>query len=596
MKYDLVLLHAPSVYDFRKNSILAGPISDVVPSSPVFEMYPIGLTSIADYLERYGLRVKIINIANRMLLDENFNVEKKLSKIKTWAFGIDLHWLPHAHGSIELAKIVKKWHPDIPMIFGGLSASYYHKDLMEYPFIDFVVRGDSTEKLMLMLMNEIEAKTGHYEGIPNLTWRSGNIIKVNPLSYVPSHLDEFDVPGYRYTIRSVFKYKNFLDPLPYKDWLQYPNTAILTARGCTQKCLICGGSKEAYSQNCGRTGLALRSPAKLIEDIVFISRFSRAPIFILHDIRQGGKEYVNEFFDRLKKLPLKNELVFELFQYADEEFFQKINESVPKYSLELTLETHDENIRRHNGKFHCTNSKVIETLQYALKHGCSKIDLFFMTGIPDQTKQSALENIDFIEDIHNACGQDRRLAYFVAPLAPFLDPASAAFENPEKFGYKKLCHTLEDHRKAITQPSWKHMLSYETTSMSRDDIVDATYESAKKLNDFKLKYRLIDDKAHRDIQSKIERSQAYIARIDELLAVAPVLRIDDLAKLKSEFDALNEYSICGKNELKWEVQKHYANFFSLATVGLELLFEEYVMKVKKQLYPQARKQVKLEDA
>ncbi|WP_236719659.1 hypothetical protein [Neobacillus mesonae] len=76
MRYDLVLLHAPSVYDFRENSLLAGPISDVVPSSPVFEMYPIGLTSIADYLERYGLRVKIINIANRMLMNPHFDVEK----------------------------------------------------------------------------------------------------------------------------------------------------------------------------------------------------------------------------------------------------------------------------------------------------------------------------------------------------------------------------------------------------------------------------------------------------------------------------------------------------------------------------------------
>ncbi|MEH7333268.1 hypothetical protein V7161_11565 [Neobacillus drentensis] len=83
MKYDLVLLHAPSVFDFRKNPLLAGPISDVVPSSPVFEMYPIGLTSIADYLERYGLRVKIINIANRMLINETFDVEKKLRKIQT---------------------------------------------------------------------------------------------------------------------------------------------------------------------------------------------------------------------------------------------------------------------------------------------------------------------------------------------------------------------------------------------------------------------------------------------------------------------------------------------------------------------------------
>jgi B12-binding domain/radical SAM domain protein len=594
MKYDLVLLHAPSVYDFRKNSILAGPISDVVPSSPVFEMYPIGLTSIADYLERYGLKVKIINIANRMLLDEHFDVEKKLRSIQTKAFGIDLHWLPHAHGSIELAKVVKKLHPTIPVIFGGLSATYYHKELMDYPFIDFVVRGDSTEKLMLMLMNEIDAKTDNYESIPNLTWKSGNVVKVNPLTYVPTNLDEFDVPGYRYTIRSVFKYKNFLDPLPYKGWLEYPNTAILTARGCTQKCLICGGSKEAYGQNCGRQSLALRSPAKLVEDIVFIQRFSRAPIFILHDIRQGGNAFVEEFFQLLSKIELKNELVFELFQYANEAFFKKIHDVVPKYSLELTLETHDEKIRRHNGKFNCTNPKVIETLQFALKHGCSKIDLFFMIGIPDQTKQSALDNITFCEEIHNKCNQNSRLAYFVAPLAPFLDPASAAFENPEKFGYIKHCHTLEDHRKAITQPSWKHMLSYETKEMTRDDIVDATYESAMLLNDFKLKYHIIDEKAHKDIQSKIERSQDYIKRIDELLANSPEIGQKDLAKLKAEFDALNEYSICGKNELKWEVQKNYANFLSLATVGIEQLVEEYKIKLNHQLYPTARKQVNLD--
>lgn len=87
MRYDLVLLHAPSVYDFRKNSLLAGPISDVVPSSPVFEMYPIGLTSIGDYLERYGLKVKIINIANRMLMDQSFDLpkdeyNKELVKVK----------------------------------------------------------------------------------------------------------------------------------------------------------------------------------------------------------------------------------------------------------------------------------------------------------------------------------------------------------------------------------------------------------------------------------------------------------------------------------------------------------------------------------
>lgn len=594
MKYDLVLLHAPSVYDFRKNSLLAGPISDVVPSSPVFEMYPIGLTSIADYLERFGLRVKIINIANRMLMNQSFDVEKKLKKINTRAFGIDLHWLPHAHGSIELAKLVKSLHPDTPIIFGGLSATYYHQELIQYPFVDFVMRGDSTEKLMLLLMNKFEFGNTNYSDIPNLTWKKGTEPHYNPLTYVPKDLDEFDVPGYRYTIRSVFKYRNFLDPLPYNGWLQYPNTALLTARGCTQNCLICGGSREAYGQNCNRKSLALRSPRKLVEDIQFIQRFSRAPIFILHDIRQGGREYMNEFFGLLKKLKPKNEIVFELFQYADEEFFKKINDSVPKYSIEITLETHDERLRKFNGKFSCTNEKVIETLNSALKHGCKKIDLFFMVGIPGQTYESALQNIEFCEKIHQSCQLDPRIFYFVAPLAPFLDPASPAFEHPELYGYKKFCHTLEDHRKAITQPSWKHMLSYETNEMTRDDIVNATYEAAKLLNHFKLKYQLIDQSGFEDIERKIVKSQAYIEKIDSLLALPEEEKELEFVKLNKEIEELNRYSICGKNELKWEVQKNYANFFSLALVGLEQLYEEYSIKIRTQLSPKRREQVKVD--
>lgn len=581
MKYDLVFLHAPSVYDFRKKPLLFGPISDVVPSSAVFEMYPIGLTSIAEYLERFGMRVKIINIANRMLMDENFDVEKKLRKIQTKAFGIDLHWLPHAHGSIELAKIVKRLHPDIPIIFGGLSSTYYHKDLIQYPEIDFVMRGDTTEEPMLQWLNQIKSGRNQFQRVPNLTWKDKNGTPVyNPLTYVPYNLDEFQNPGYRYAIKSVFKYKNFLDPLPYNGWLQYPNTAILTAKGCTQKCLICGGSNKAYKENCSRKRLATRSPKKLVEDILFIQRFSRAPIFILHDLRQAGKVYVKEFFDLLSKEKIKNELVIELFQYADEEYFKLIERSVPKYSLEFTLETFDEKIRRENGKFTCTNAKVIEMLQYALKHSCAKVDIFFMSGIPRQTYDSVLKNIDFIEKIHLACNQDKRIAYFISPLAPFLDPASAAFEEPEKFGYKKFCHTLEDHRKQITQPSWKYMLSYETDCMTRDEIVDSTYEAAKKLNDFKLKYNLIDQATYQSVNEKIDKSIMFIKKVDQIMEL-PEEKIEQaLFELEKELKNVNEYSICGKNELKWEVKKNYASLFSLAKLGLQLLIEDKKIAIK----------------
>ena len=146
MSTDLILLHAPSVYDFRNKTILYGPVSDLIPPSPVFEMYPIGLTSIAEYLERAGYRVRIVNLAVRMLRDKKFDAEAFIKRLKAPIFGIDLHWMLHCHGAIEVAKIVKKWHPESKVIFGGFSSSYFYKELLQYPEVDYVLRGDSTEE------------------------------------------------------------------------------------------------------------------------------------------------------------------------------------------------------------------------------------------------------------------------------------------------------------------------------------------------------------------------------------------------------------------------------------------------------------------
>ena len=121
---DLILLHPPSIYDFRQKTILYGPISDLIPPSPIFEMYPIGFTSIAEYLERAGYRVRIINLAVRMLSSPKIDAEKLIKSLSSPVFGIDLHWLLHAHGAIEIARIVKRHHPGARLVLGGLSASY----------------------------------------------------------------------------------------------------------------------------------------------------------------------------------------------------------------------------------------------------------------------------------------------------------------------------------------------------------------------------------------------------------------------------------------------------------------------------------------
>ena len=123
---DVILIHPPSVYDFRERTIFYGPISDVIPSSPVFEMYPIGFLTLAAFLRRHGYRVEVVNLALLMMRSRRFRPEKLLRRLKPKLFGIDLHWLPHAHGSIEVARLLKRLHPQIPIVFGGISRQLAH--------------------------------------------------------------------------------------------------------------------------------------------------------------------------------------------------------------------------------------------------------------------------------------------------------------------------------------------------------------------------------------------------------------------------------------------------------------------------------------
>lgn len=567
MEFDLVLLHPPSLYDFRKAQQFRGPISDVIPSSSVFDMYPIGFTSIAGYLERCGYRVKIVNLAARMLMSRRFDVERKIAGLRAPVFGISLHWLPHAQGALEIAKVVKRLHPESRVMVGGLSASYFHRELMEQEWVDFVVRGDTTERAVLALMEELRRGGADFESVPNLTWKqaSGEAV-VNAMGPLPETLDEVDIPDYRYAVRSVFRYRNLLDVIPYHGWLRYPLTALLTVRGCTQECAVCGGSRSAYGLHCERTRPTMRSPEKLVEDLAFIQRFSRTPVFVIGDIRQGGAEYAKEFLERVGALGPKNELVFELFWKADEEFFAEIERHVPRYSLEITLESGDEELRRLNGKFACTNEEFLRTVKAALGHGCRKLDLFFMVGLPHQTRESALGNVDFCEEIRRECDGDGRIFYFVAPLAPFLDPGSRAFEDPEAFGYRRLATTLKEHLRLMEARSWEFLLNYETDAMSREEMVKATYASLARLNDFKLRHGLLDGEMHRRIAREIDEALEWLSRVRQAVRQDRELHGD---AAESRQSAARTHA-----ELRWRVKSRYAGLVSVAGMGWRFAGEE----------------------
>jgi B12-binding domain/radical SAM domain protein len=553
---DLVLLHPPSFYDFRKKPILWGPIADVIPSTPIFEMYPIGFVTLSQFLEKNGYKVRIINVGLKMLMDKNYDAEKEIKKINPKAFGIDLHWLPHAQGGLKLAEIIKKYHPETPVIFGGLSASYYHKELIEYPEVDFVVRGDSTEEPLLRVMKALDNHRD-FSDIPNLTYRDENAeIKVNPLTWVPEDLNQVFV-DYSRISESLRRDKDSLGYLPFKGWESYPISTVLTCRGCTYNCPSCGGSSRSYHNICKRKKPAYRDPELVIKDIKSARFFVKGPIFVVGDIRQPGEEYAYSLLSLIKKERIENHLVFEFFEIPSPDFIKRLGAHVKNFNIQLSPEDQNKDVRRFfRSQF--DNNRLEEAINGASDSECKKLDLFFMIGLSGQTPEAVLDTIKYCDHLLNEFNQRRFLFPYISPLAPFIDPGSAVFENPTDFGYEIFFRSLEEHRKALALPSWKYMLNYQTQWMDRNQIVEISYKAALELNRIKFKHGIISSQEFRKMEKRAEQSLRISHAIDKIMEKGLIERSEENLKgvANPESIELNTFqveypTVCEKKELKW---------------------------------------------
>ena len=543
---ELILLHPPSIFNFRERPVFSGPVSDVIPSSVNFEIYPIGFITLASHLEHHGIRTRIVNLALKMMEDQRFDPARFIERLDCNAFGIDLHWLPHVDGALSLAALAKERHPHIPIIFGGLSATYYREEIMaDYPAVDFIVCGDSTEEPLRLLMEAIRSGSG-FDTVPNLVWRREDGLVVD--NGITSRAEDLDGLRFDYLplLRRAIGYRDPFGLIPFKGWLSYPVSAVFTCRGCAHNCGSCGGSISGFRSVCYRQGPIYRSPELVADDVLRMADLTAAPIFVIGDLLQAGREYGDRFLHAMGRRRVRNEIAIEFFNPPPTDFLHRLGEVIENYNVEISPESHDVKIRRTFGK--CYDNQALEALIEALvSNGCRRVDLFFMTGLPYQDYASVLETVAYCGQLLDRYGTGGRLLPLISPLAPFIDPGSTIFEAPDEHGYRILYRTLAEHRQAMLMPSWKLTLNYETKWMTRDEIVTATYDGARILVGHKERHGLVSQERAARLREVIDRAKLLVARIDA------AQRLD--GELCLEAKELNRLgSLCDKHELDWPIR------------------------------------------
>jgi len=467
MGNDVILIHPPANYDFRKKAIFSGPIAYTVGGSGVqFIMPSIGMLSIADYLTRNGYAARVDNIGERMVTSPDFDVEKYIGNLSARVFAVELHWCVHSQGAIEIARLCKELHPEAMVVLGGLTATVFHEEIVrKYEYVDAVIRGEA-EKPFVQLMRALE---GHAElgRVPNLTFRDRTgEIRSAPLMKPDDNLDEYE-----------FTRLDLLDP---KGAIFTPGTlpswVVPISRGCLYNCVSCGGSAYSYRTHLGRGRPAFRSPEKIAEDLRKLSEQGVQLVFLCQDPRMGGKEYWTRLLKILQQEKIQlRQLTMELFSPADEEFIKELSKIEVPIVLTISPESGVDSVRGAHGRKY-TNEGLLRTIELCKKYGI-KLGSFSMLALANDTPESIKKTWESWEQICMLnVKNDAPVDYAFGPMI-LLDPGSLAFDRPTSYGYRLIFKNLEDYVKGMSLPSWHQWISYETKSLNRDLIAKLTIDS-----------------------------------------------------------------------------------------------------------------------
>ena len=505
MKTDIAFIHPPSIYDFRKRNLKAGPISDVVPSTPVFEMYPMGFLSMLSYLVPRGYNARISNVASMMVMSDKFDPVKYLKSLDTEIYGIDLHWLPHVHGAISIARIIKEFNPDARVLLGGFSASYFSDDIMKtYPEIDYVLKGDFQEYSTMKLIDSVE-KNIDLGTVPNLVYRDEmRHVKHNPNSKENTVDNVF--LNYKVLMRNAIKYHDVKGHLPYADWINNPESVTIIEHGCQFNCAFCGGSNFSYRNNFFPVSPVYRNPRTIAKEIELAREILGAPIFVAGDINLAGEKFYGNLFREIKELKADIPILTEYFRPPQKDYLNELSRSFGEFSVEISPESSSENIRRINGREY-SNESLEKSIADAKEAGCKKFDVYFTLGISGQGEKELEDDIEYATKLMNhEKGSDMKVYSFISPLTPFIDPGSLIYEKPEKYGFHITARTIEEYYNLLDKgKSWVDFLNYYNDWMSAKDIERLTYQSEIEMITARRDLRLIDSETAENIINNINR-------------------------------------------------------------------------------------------
>lgn len=243
---------------------------------------PLGLLTIGASLEQIGCQVQIIDQTlaikeGRFTNDRYFYREAAQliheSQPDVVGFTTMCNSYPQ---TVELARHFRQIDNHTPVLFGGPQATAVDVEtIAEFPWVDWVIRGEADETLPWFIQN---LRGGHdWTYIPGLTWREGNTVRRTDDAPLVN-LDSLPIPAYHL--------------YPVTDFFMIP---IDAGRGCPFECTFCSTNlffKRRYR---------MKSAERLVTEMRFLQeKYNHRNFDMVHDMFTVDQKRVREISQAIR--------------------------------------------------------------------------------------------------------------------------------------------------------------------------------------------------------------------------------------------------------------------------------------------------------
>jgi radical SAM superfamily enzyme YgiQ (UPF0313 family) len=339
-------------------------------------MPPLGIMSIAAYLEAKGIAAEIIDC-----YATPFGAEELVTEIIRRApdlvgFSCTTSSFLEGYG---IANRLRERAPEIVTVFGGAHACTVGAPLLDdFPAIDYLVLGEGE-----VTMFELAAAGGRGGAhIPGLAYRQEGKAALSPPREQIANLDDLPFPAYHLLPEFPRRYN-----LPLFSYPKAPNTSIISSRGCPYQCSYC--DRSVFSR-----GFRFNSPDYIIDHVAMLHRdYGIRHVFFYDDLFTFDRQRVARFcaLKAQRGLDVTYNCIARL-EHVDDELLTLLKGS-GCWQVNFGIESGDPELLKKHRKFYGLD-EVRQKLLLVRQAGL-RVKGLFMVGLPGETEASIRRTIDY---------------------------------------------------------------------------------------------------------------------------------------------------------------------------------------------------------